>query len=109
MIEAPKLTDSHCHLDFPDFEGELDQIIARAAEAGVRRMVTIYTRLRQEPQVAGRSDHLASHALERLGQGRQAHTKPCPRHGLMLPGPGRVAAALALIIGKGLEGGHQQP
>ena len=51
MIEAPKLTDSHCHLDFPDFEGELDQIIARAAEAGVRRMVTICTRLRQEPQV----------------------------------------------------------
>ena len=51
MIEAPKLTDSHCHLDFPDFEGELDQIIARAAEAGVHRMVTICTRLRQEPQV----------------------------------------------------------
>ena len=51
MIEAPKLTDSHCHLDFPDFEGELDQIIARAGEAGVRRMVTICTRLRQEPQV----------------------------------------------------------
>jgi len=35
VIEAPKLTDSHCHLDFPDFEGERDQIIARAAEAGV--------------------------------------------------------------------------
>ena len=51
MITAPKLTDSHCHLDFPDFEGELDQIIARAAEAGVHRMVTICTRLRQEPQV----------------------------------------------------------
>ena len=51
MIEAPKLTDSHCHLDFPNFEGELDQIIARAGEAGVRRMVTICTRLRQEPQV----------------------------------------------------------
>ena len=51
MIEAPKLTDSHCHLDFSDFEGERDQIIARAAEAGVHRMVTICTRLRQEPQV----------------------------------------------------------
>ncbi|MDC1036143.1 TatD family hydrolase, partial [bacterium] len=50
-MEAPKLTDSHCHLDFSDFEGELDQIIARAAEAGVHRMVTICTRLRQEPQV----------------------------------------------------------
>ncbi len=46
-----QITDSHCHLDFPDFEGELDDVIARAAEAGVTRMVTICTKLRQEPQV----------------------------------------------------------
>jgi TatD DNase family protein len=48
---TPQITDSHCHLDFPDFEGSLDQIIADAATAGVTRMVTICTRLRQEPQV----------------------------------------------------------
>ena len=47
----PQITDSHCHLDFPDFEGHLDQIIADAAAAGVTRMVTICTRLRLEPQV----------------------------------------------------------
>ncbi|WP_299733054.1 TatD family hydrolase [uncultured Tateyamaria sp.] len=47
----PHITDSHCHLDFPDFEGQLEQIIANAAEAGVTRMVTICTRLRHEPQV----------------------------------------------------------
>ncbi|MFN4130251.1 MAG: TatD family hydrolase [Paracoccaceae bacterium] len=47
----PEIVDSHCHLDFPDFEGEVDQIIARAHAAGVRRMVTICTRLRNEPQV----------------------------------------------------------
>src|SRR6056297_1051905 len=46
-----RITDSHCHLDFPDFEGERDAIVARAREAGVHRMVTICTRLRQEPQV----------------------------------------------------------
>ncbi len=51
MTDAPVITDSHCHLDFPDFEGELDAVIARAAEAGVQRMVTICTRLRLEPQV----------------------------------------------------------
>ncbi len=51
MTEIPKITDSHCHLDFPDFEGQLDEIIARAAEAGVTRMVTICTRLRNEPLV----------------------------------------------------------
>ena len=51
MTDTPQITDSHCHLDFPDFEGEHDAIIARAAEAGVTRMVTICTRLRNEPQV----------------------------------------------------------
>ncbi len=47
----PEIVDSHCHLDFPDFDGELPEIIARARAAGVTRMVTICTRLRQEPAV----------------------------------------------------------
>ncbi len=47
----PAITDSHCHLDFPDFDGQLDEIIARAEQAGVTRMVTICTRLRNEPAV----------------------------------------------------------
>ena len=50
-MTPPSLTDSHCHLDFPQFAGEIEALVARAAEAGVRRMVTICTRLRQEPQV----------------------------------------------------------
>ncbi|RAP41851.1 LuxR family transcriptional regulator [Rhodovulum viride] len=49
--KTPEITDSHCHLDFPDFANELDQVLARAEAAGVTRMVTICTRLRQEPQV----------------------------------------------------------
>ncbi len=47
----PELVDSHCHLDFPDFADELPQIIAAARAAGVRRMVTICTRLKNEPTV----------------------------------------------------------
>ncbi len=50
-MTTPQITDSHCHLDFPDFDGELPEIIDRAAEAGVSRMVTICTKLRLEPQV----------------------------------------------------------
>ena len=46
-----KITDSHCHLDFPQFEGELGDLIERAAARGVYRMVTICTRLRLEPSV----------------------------------------------------------
>jgi TatD DNase family protein len=46
MTEAPQITDSHCHLDFPDFEGRLDDVLAEAKAAGVTRMVTICTKLR---------------------------------------------------------------
>ncbi|MDO9637701.1 MAG: TatD family hydrolase [Pseudotabrizicola sp.] len=49
--KTPEIVDSHCHLDFPDFEGELNQVIARARIAGVTRLVTICTRLRNEPTV----------------------------------------------------------
>lgn len=41
------LVDSHCHLDFPDFADELDAIVGRARDAGIGRMVTISTRVRQ--------------------------------------------------------------
>ncbi|MCA0256473.1 MAG: TatD family hydrolase [Proteobacteria bacterium] len=41
------LIDTHCHLDFADFEAERDDIIARAVEAGVSQMVTISTRVRK--------------------------------------------------------------
>ena len=45
------ITDSHCHLDFPQFDRELEELIARASERGVARMVTICTRLAAEPEV----------------------------------------------------------
>jgi TatD DNase family protein len=51
MTDLPEITDSHCHLDFPDFQGAIDDIVARAAQSGVTRMVTICTRLRLEPSV----------------------------------------------------------
>lgn len=47
----PELVDSHCHLDFPDFNDELPQVIERAKSMGVRRMVTICTRIVNEPKV----------------------------------------------------------
>lgn len=50
-MSTPLITDSHCHLDFPDFEEERPDIVARALDAGVHRMVTICTKLRLEPQV----------------------------------------------------------
>lgn len=51
MTDLPEITDSHCHLDFPDFADDLPDIVARASRAGVSRMVTICTKLSQEPRV----------------------------------------------------------
>ena len=50
-MSEPLITDSHCHLDFPDFEGQIGDFVAKAAEAGVHRMVTICTKLKNEPSV----------------------------------------------------------
>jgi len=35
------LTDTHAHLDFPEFDGQLDAVINRARDAGVHRIITI--------------------------------------------------------------------
>ncbi len=51
MSTEPFITDSHCHLDFPDFDGRLGEVVANALDAGVHRMVTICTKLRCEQEV----------------------------------------------------------
>ena len=50
-MNSPFVTDSHCHLDFPDFEDNLEETIEKALKSGVGRMVTICTRLSEEPRV----------------------------------------------------------
>ena len=44
---AHPVIDSHCHLDFADFDAERDAIVERALSQGVTRMVTISTRVRK--------------------------------------------------------------
>ena len=39
------LIDTHTHLDFPDFDADRDQVIRRAVEGGVTRMIAIGTNL----------------------------------------------------------------
>ena len=70
------LVDSHCHLDFPDFADELDEVVARAGAAGVGIMVTIGTRLDQFERVlavAERYDNvyctIGVHPHEAAGEG----------------------------------------
>lgn len=52
-MTLPELVDSHCHLDFPAFDGEVEALIARATAAGVTRMVTICTRIANLPRCRG--------------------------------------------------------
>jgi len=47
------LVDSHCHLDFDDFEPDFGDVLNRAAEAGVDTMVTICTQIAKFPRVRG--------------------------------------------------------
>lgn len=54
------LIDTHCHLDFPDFAGDLPGYIARAEAAGVTRMVTISTRVARFQAYAGLAERFPS-------------------------------------------------
>ena len=59
-MPAPiQITDSHCHLDSQEFSAQLPQLVARAADAGVMRMVTICTRLSREPTVRAIAERFA--------------------------------------------------
>jgi TatD DNase family protein len=46
-MAPPLITDTHCHLDFPDFADDLAGVVARAGAAGVHRMITISTRVKK--------------------------------------------------------------
>lgn len=41
MSDSPLLFDTHAHLDFPKLSEDLEGLLARAEDAGVRRIVTI--------------------------------------------------------------------
>lgn len=43
--------DSHCHLNFPQYTEQLDQVRAEMAAAGVDRALCISTTLEEFPQV----------------------------------------------------------
>ena len=55
------LIDSHCHLDYPEFEADFEGVMARAKAAGVSHMLTISTKLSQFERVraaAARADNI---------------------------------------------------
>ncbi|HEY1735884.1 MAG TPA: TatD family hydrolase [Methylovirgula sp.] len=46
------LIDTHCHLDFPEFAPERDDVVVRARAAGLGRMITISTQVQKFPAIS---------------------------------------------------------
>ena len=44
-MKSSYLVDSHCHLNFQDFNGDFEQVLSRAEESNVKIMVSISTEL----------------------------------------------------------------
>ena len=45
------LVDSHCHLDFPDFDPDRSEVLARARAAGVGYLLTISTKITESEKI----------------------------------------------------------
>jgi len=61
MDQKLSLIDSHCHLYYPDFEADWEQMLARASQNGVRGMVVVGADLassRQAVELAVRYEQL---------------------------------------------------
>jgi len=50
------LIDSHCHLNFPDFADDLSQVVARAHDAGIDKMISICTKIAEFKDIAKIAD-----------------------------------------------------
>jgi TatD DNase family protein len=50
------LIDTHAHLDYPDFEADFDDVLRRAFEAGVTRIITIGTSVESSRRAVALAD-----------------------------------------------------
>ncbi len=71
------LIDSHAHLDFDDYEGEVDAVLARAVEAGVGRIVLVG--LWRAPGVFGNALELAARLPGQVAATIGIHPHDCAR------------------------------
>jgi TatD DNase family protein len=51
-----KLVDSHCHLNYPDFAEDQDEVIERAQEKGIATLLTVNTRLSESEDLQDLAD-----------------------------------------------------
>jgi len=63
MDDKLTIIDTHCHIYYPDFESDWDQMLARAEENGVRGMVVVGADLassRQAVEIAERYEQISA-------------------------------------------------
>ncbi len=70
------LVDSHCHLDFPEFDEDRAGLIDEAHRAGVGLMVTISTRVRRFEQIRGIAERYPSVYCSIGTHPNSAHEEP---------------------------------
>ncbi len=75
-MSSPSITDSHCHLDFADFNENLKETVENALQSGVNRMVTICTRLKDEPNVRSIAEKFESVLYAAGTHPMNAHKEP---------------------------------
>ena len=75
-MSSPSITDSHCHLDFADFNENLKETVENARRSGVSRMVTICTRLKDEPNVRSIAEKFESVLYAAGTHPMNAHKEP---------------------------------
>jgi TatD DNase family protein len=70
--------DTHCHLDFPDYDGDREEVIRRAEEAGITRLVAIGTDLASSRRAIGLA---AAHSSVYAAVGwHPGHVSEAPRN-----------------------------
>jgi len=71
------IIDTHSHLDFPEFEGEIDAVIERAAQAGVTRIITIGTSVESSRRAVALAErHPAIFAVVGIHPGSATEAEP---------------------------------
>jgi TatD DNase family protein len=58
-MNAPVFYDTHAHLGYPDFEEELPQVVARAKEAGITKIICIGTDFESSRRAINIADRFA--------------------------------------------------
>jgi TatD DNase family protein len=96
---ALMLVESHCHLDFPEYAGKLDEVVARARAAGVGTCVSIGTELKRFPVVLAVAERFAD-----VWCSVGVHPHEAEKESLADPAPLIAAANHPKVVGIGETG-----